>query len=337
MLIRRRPTWYIPESRATPESAYLDRRNFLKGAGAVAAGLTLGSAGCADQATRAQPAPANADPRFRTSLPSTPTAGLYPAHRNAAFTLDRELTDELVAATYNNFYEFTTTKEQVWRLAESLSIRPWTVDIAGLVKQPKRWDIDQLIRKLPLEERLYRHRCVEAWAMAVPWTGFPLRSLVDLVQPNSNAKFIRFFSLADKKTMPGLSAGYPWPYNEALTMDEAANDMALIATGIYGHQLPKQHGAPIRLVLPWKYGFKSIKSIVRIEFTDKRPPTFWNTASPQEYGFYANVNPQVPHPRWSQASERLIGTGARRPTLLYNGYADRVADLYKDLKIKHFF
>lgn len=263
-------------------------------------------------------------------VPSTPTSHLYPAGRNEKYKLDRPLTGELVAAKYNNFYEFSSSKS-VWRFVDDFQPRPWTVEITGLVEKPKTYDIDDLIKLMPLEERLYRLRCVEAWAMAVPWTGFPLYELVKLSRPLSSARYIKMTTFYNKKWAPQqrFKIWQPWPYTEGLTMDEAANELAFMATGIYGHELPKQHGAPIRLVVPWKYGFKNIKSIVRIEFVKDQPATFWNTAAPDEYGFESNVDPNVPHPRWSQKTEKIIDTGEVRRTVKYNGYGDYVAGIYK--------
>jgi sulfoxide reductase catalytic subunit YedY len=255
---------------------------------------------------------------------------LYPAKRSERFTLDRPLTDEPVAARYNNFYEFSPNKQQVSRLVDPFQTRPWQIEIKGLVKKPQTFAIDDLVRRMPLEERLYRHRCVEAWAMAVPWTGFPIKAFINLVEPSPSAKYMRMVTFNNPEQAVGMNDDtYPWPYFEGLTMAEATNDLALFVTGIYGHELSKQHGAPLRLAVPWKYGYKSIKSIVRIEFTDQQPSTFWSTLVPREYDFWANVNPAVPHPRWSQESERLIGTGDRRQTVLYNGYGEFVAELYK--------
>lgn len=316
MLIKRQRGWEIPESEATPESVFLNRRRFLKGAGlgagAIAAGTPLlMSAGRSDAAD------------------VDPSADLYPAMRNPAFKLDRDITDEMVASTYNNFYEFGSHK-RIARAAQALKIRPWTVELAGMVESEQTIDIDTLLRQMPLEERLYRHRCVEAWAMAVPWSGFPMKALVDLAQPLSGAKYVSMQTFHDADMAPGQKQfWYPWPYVEGLTIEEATNELAFLATGIYGKPMPKQFGAPLRLAVPWKYGFKSIKSIVRFEFTDKRPVSFWEEIQGKEYGFWANVNPEVPHPRWSQATEELIGTGKRVPTKLFNGYGEFVADLYK--------
>ena len=327
--------WEIPEGQATPESVYMNRRRFLKDIGIKGlgvAGLVTGlyTAGCGTDKSEyprrllSEEPTGGEDPSDETDRP------LYPAPRNPAFMLHRSITDEAIVARYNNFYEFTTDKESVWKLVERFEIRPWEIEVAGLVEKPGVYDVYDLIRRMPLEERLYRFRCVEAWAMAVPWTGFPMRALIDYVQPTSLAKFVRFVTFLRPEQAPGhkYDTWYPWPYVEGLTMAEATNELTLLVTGIYGHELPKQNGAPIRLIVPWKYGFKSIKSIVRIEFTVAQPATFWNTASPKEYDFGANVNPEIPHPRWSQETEVLIGTGERLNTLLYNGYGDYVAHLY---------
>ena len=244
------------------------------------------------------------------------------------------MTPEKTNLTYNNFYEFSTDK----RLdASALRIRPWTVTVGGLVEKEKVWDVDDLIRTIGVEERLYRHRCVEAWGMAIPWSGFPLRKLVELAKPASGAKYIRFESFLDKKMAPGQRSFMPWPYVEGLTMAEAMNDLTFVATGAYGKPISKNQGAPIRLATPWKYGFKSAKSIQKITFVDKMPETFWANLGPGEYGFWANVNPAVPHPRWSQASETDLTTGNRRPTMIYNGYGEQVAELYKGLEKEPLF
>jgi sulfoxide reductase catalytic subunit YedY len=254
----------------------------------------------------------------------------HPGARNAAFPLDRDLTRESIAASYNNFYEFTEVKNRVWRMVHSFAARPWSVEVTGLVEKPLTLDVEDLVAKLAVEERLYRHRCVEAWAMAVPWSGIPMKKFIEHVKPLRSARYVRMVSFNRPEEAPGFdnAAWYPWPYVEGLTLEEATNELTLLATGIYGHPLTKQHGAPIRLVTPWKYGFKSIKSIVRFEFVDEQPPTFWNRVIPKEYGFFANVDPKVSHPRWSQATERLIGTGKKVKTLPYNGYGEYVAGLY---------
>src|SRR6266566_3435642 len=293
---------------------HVDRRAFLAAAGTAAIALS----------------PTLARAQRASDLPE-PTAGLYPVKRNEKFALDRPITEEKLNTNYNNFYEFGTSK-QIARGAQALKLRPWTVKIDGMVEKAQEIGLDDLIRKMPLEERLYRHRCVEAWSMAIPWSGFPFAKLVRFAQPLSTAKYIRMETFLDPATASGQrQTWYPWPYVEGLTIAEATNELAFVAIGAYGKPMPKQHGAPLRLAVPWKYGFKSIKSIVRFNFTDQRPKSFWEALQASEYGFWANVNPKVSHPRWSQATEELIGLGERRPTLLFNGYAEYVAGLYKDL------
>lgn len=315
MNVIRRRGWEIPERLATPEHLFFNRRNFLLG-GASAIALAPGAA-------RAQRV---------TDLPD-PSKDLHPAKRNEKYTLDRPITDEKVNANYNNFYEFGSSKS-IADAAQALVTRPWTVKLDGMVEKPMEVGIDDLIRKLTLEERLYRHRCVEAWSMAIAWTGFPFAKLVEFARPLGSAKYVQMQTFHDVKMAPGQrQTWFPWPYTEGLTIAEATNELAFLATGAYGHPMAKQHGAPLRLAVPWKYGFKSVKSIVRFTFTDKRPMSYWEKLQAAEYGFWANVNPEVPHPRWSQASEELIGTGGeRRPTLLFNGYGEYVAGLYKGLE-----
>ena len=314
MHIIHRRGWELPEHAATPESVFVDRRHFLRAAAAAAALL-----------------PASAMAQRVSDLPD-PTADLYPAKPNAAYTIDRPVTDEAINTSYNNFYEFGTSKN-IARSAEALRLRPWTITIDGMVEKPQEIGIDDLIRGMPLEERLYRHRCVEAWGMAIPWTGFPLAKLVARAAPTASAKYLRMETFLDRTMASGQRGGFfSWPYVEGVTMAEATNDLAFVVTGAYGKPVSKSQGAPLRLALPWKYGFKSIKSIRRITFTDQRPKTFWEALQSSEYGFWANVNPEVAHPRWSQATEEVIGTGERRPTLLFNGYGAYVADLYKDLQ-----
>ncbi len=316
MNVIRRRGWDIPEREATPEHLFFDRRAFL------AAGAAVAAAGLAPGAAQAQ----------RVSDLPDPTRDLYPVKRNEAFTLDRPLTDEAVNAGYNNFFEFGPTKS-IARAAQSLRLRPWTVKFDGMVEKPFEIGVDELIRKMPLEERLTRLRCVEAWSMTIPWSGFPMAKLVELAKPLSSAKYVRMETFLDKAVAPEQrKSWYPWPYVEGLTIAEATNELAFMVTGAYGKPLPKQHGAPIRLSVPWKYGFKHIKSIVRFHFTDQRPRSYWEDLQAAEYGFWANVNPEVSHPRWSQASEELLGLGERRPTLLFNGYGEYVADLYKGLE-----
>ncbi|WP_425406331.1 protein-methionine-sulfoxide reductase catalytic subunit MsrP [Hwanghaeella sp.] len=317
MLIKKRRGWELPERTATPEATFLNRRQLAKGLAAGSILLAGGSlfAGRSNAATEVDP-----------------TADLYPVKLNGKYEIDRMLTEPKYALTYNNYYEFGTHKG-IAQLAQKLEIRPWTVLIDGMVEKEQMVDVDTLIRAMPLEERLYRHRCVEAWSMTVPWSGFPLAALVDYAKPLSGAKFIRMETVVQEETMPGLrSSWYPWPYVEGLTMAEATNELAFIATGLYGAPIAKQNGAPLRLVTPWKYGFKSIKSLVRFTFTDQRPVGFWEEIQGSEYGFWANVNPEVSHPRWSQAHETVLGTNEKVPTLLFNGYGDYVADLYKGME-----
>ena len=325
MLIKRPRGWELPERLVTPESVYLNRRRFLRGL--AAAPMIAGAAalsGCdadADGEDKTQLAAAPAD---------DPSADLYPVKRNLRYTVDRPITAEDLATTYNNFYEFGSSKN-IWRAAQSLPIRPWTVTLDGMVEKPQAVAIDDLLKAMPLEERVYRLRCVEAWSMTVPWSGFALKALVDYAKPLGSAKYVVMQTFHNTEVASGQKQyWYPWPYVEGLTIEEATNELAFIATGLYGKPIPRQNGAPLRLAVPWKYGFKSIKSIVRFTFTDQRPVSFWEELQAAEYGFWANVNPEVRHPRWSQATERVLGTDERVPTLLFNGYGDFVADLYKD-------
>jgi len=268
--------------------------------------------------------------------PTASRADTTPVPRNPKYTVDRALTSEKDATTYNNYYEFSDDKD-LWQDAQALHQRPWSIELAGMLPKPRTIDLDALLKQVQLEERVYRHRCVEAWAMTVPWTGFPLSQLIKLAEPLGSAKYVVFQTIQDK-TMPGLGAPfYPWPYTEGVTMDEANNDLAFMVTGLYGKPVPPQNGGPIRLALPWKYGFKSAKAIVKISFTDQRPHTFWEAIQPAEYGFWANVNPKVDHPRWSQATERLLGSNERVPTRLFNGYAEFVGGLYQNLNGEKLF
>ena len=311
--------WEIPENQVTSESDYINRRKFIKDLGLASAGALLFSSttACAQgRGVEKQLAP------FR--------AQTLAAEKNANFTVERQMTDEVIAATYNNYYEFTQSKSTVWKRVERFKTRPWEIEISGLVEKPMTLDVDDLIKQMPLEERIYRFRCVETWAMVVPWIGFPMKALLEKVQPKADAKYVSMLTFFDPDIAPHQhDARLPWPYLEGLTLAEAMNDLTLLVVGIYGHILPPQHGAPIRLIVPWKYGFKSIKSIVSIELTDKKPRNFWNVILPREYDFEANVNPNVPHPRWSQATEWMIGSRERHPTLIYNGYGDAVAHLYE--------
>ena len=312
----------IKQSEITPESVYLNRRNFIRGgliAGTTAAtALTyrlFNSASSAEVATE--------------SIENLRTAPPLPGG-DKLNTFD-EITN------YNNFYEFSTDKLAVADRARDLVVRPWTVEVGGLVQKPRRFDIDELL-KFDQEERIYRLRCVEAWSMVIPWVGFPLKTLLDQVEPLGTARYVAFETSYDPDRMQSsYSAGIDFPYVEGLRLDEALHPLTILATGLYGKQMPNQNGAPIRLVVPWKYGFKSIKSIVKITLTENEPPSTWNLAAADEYGFYSNVNPDVDHPRWSQATERRIGELGRRKTQLFNGYADDVADMYTGMDLKKYF
>jgi sulfoxide reductase catalytic subunit YedY len=316
MLIRKKRSWEIPESAATDEAAFRNRRRLLQG---LAAGPIL-AAGIG-----------NVAPALAAE------AGLYPARRNDRYKLDRPLTDAKYSTTYNNFYEFGTGKT-IWQDAQALKVEPWTIKIDGMVEKPVTIGFGDLVKQMPLEERLYRHRCVEAWSMAVPWTGFAMAKFVDFARPLGSATYVKMTTFMDPSMALGQRAFfYPWPYVEGLTMAEARNELAFLVTGMYGKPVPKQDGAPLRLAVPWKYGFKSVKSIAHFEFTDKRPNSFWEALQSSEYGFWANVNPDVPHPRWSQASERVLGTEERVPTVIWNGYGEYVAGMYKGLEKERLF
>jgi len=313
MAIRIPRGWELPESAVTPESVFLNRRQIIQGlaAGSIAAaapGLAWGATDADD-----------------------PSAGLYPVARDERFEPGegRKVTAEEWATRYNNFYEFGTSKK-IWKAAQALQIRPWEVRIDGEVEAPRTIAIDDLLSQMPLEERVYRHRCVEAWSMVVPWSGFAFREFVRFANPTANAKYVAMETFLDPDTAKGQRQDwYPWPYVEGLTMEEANHELAFLVTGLYGKPLPRQNGSPLRLAVPWKYGFKSIKSIVRFTFTAERPVSFWEEMNSKEYGFWANVNPAVPHPRWSQATEKDLGTGKRIPTKIFNGYGEWVAALYE--------
>ncbi len=310
----------IKSSEITDENLYWNRRNFLRAA-ALAATTT---------ATGLLYRKLNTPAKQQATL--TPTAlptGGYALPTGEAATAFDDITN------YNNFYEFSTSKEGVASRAQNFVTRPWTVEVGGLVQNPKTFDLDDLLKLAPPEDRVYRFRCVEAWSMIIPWLGFPLKSLLDAVQPLGNAKFVAFNTLFDPYRMPNQRGDVlPWPYVEGLRLDEALHPLTILATGLYGKPLLPQNGAPLRLVVPWKYGFKSIKSIVKITLTDTQPKATWNYVAPDEYGFYSNVNPQVDHPRWSQATEQRIGEWGRRDTLMFNGYADQVASLYAGMDLK---
>jgi len=304
----------IPASEITPEAIYRQRRHFMQGAAALAGGALIGV------------------------TPGAEAGGELPDIRRGVVKLDEKQTPYKDVTTYNNFYEFGTGKSDPAANAHTLKTRPWTVSVEGLVKRPRVWDIDNLLKLAPLEERVYRLRCVEGWSMVIPWVGFPLAELIRQVEPSGNARYVEFVSAADPETMPGVRRPLlDWPYTEALRLDEAMHPLTLLAVGLYGEVLPKQNGAPVRLVVPWKYGFKSAKSIVRIRFVEKQPKSTWMAAAPDEYGFYSNVNPKVAQPRWSQARERRIGEFLKRDTLMFNGYAEQVAGLYRGMDLKKYF
>jgi sulfoxide reductase catalytic subunit YedY len=323
MLIRARKAWELPEREVTPESVYrnrprgLSRRQLLETVGSAALGARIG---------------AGSGWHAHAAVPQRASLRALNAPRSPKYKVEgREITSEEITAGFNNFYEFTLDKQRVGELAEKFTSRPWEIEVRGHVEKRIKIDVDELINKFTLEERVYRLRCVEAWSIVVPWVGFPLAKFVEWAKPTSKAKFLRTLSVLRPGQCPGQrdSSSYPWPYYEGLRLDEATNELAMIVVGSYGHILPNQNGAPLRIITPWKYGYKSIKSITVFEFTDKQPPTFWNTLVPHEYDFLSNVNPAVPHPRWSQATEEEVGKRRRIPTLPYNGYAEFVAHLYK--------
>jgi sulfoxide reductase catalytic subunit YedY len=313
--------WELKESEVTSENDYLSRRRMIKALGLAAA-----------------------SPIMLPSVAGAATAG-FPTKLNRKYLPPKgtKLTEFKYVTGYNNFYEFSTDKFEPRILANrGWKTEPWTLQIGGEVEKPLKLDVNKLVKEMALEQRVYRFRCVEAWSMVIPWDGFPLSKLIKKAKPTPKAKYLKFTTFLDKKAGPGFQRYpyYDWPYTEGLRMDEANHELSFLATGLYGRALPNQNGAPLRLVVPWKYGFKSIKSIVRIDFTDKQPDTLWNAAGPREYGFYANVNPEVPHPRWSQARERVIATGAfadRIPTLKFNGYHKEVAHLYEGMDLKKNF
>jgi sulfoxide reductase catalytic subunit YedY len=319
MIIKRPDS--IKSSEITDESVYQNRRQFIssssKAALAIAGGLTLPTI---------------------SRLNDAQAALVFGKINKSKYVLDEEKTPFKDITRYNNFYEFSTDKEGPALLAKNFKTEPWTLRIDGEVKNPASYQLEDFIKPYKLEERVYRLRCVEAWSMVVPWVGFSFADVIKKVEPTSNAKFVEFTTLYDPEQMPGQKRQVlPWPYIEGLRMDEAAHPLTILAVGLYGKVMPNQNGAPIRLVVPWKYGFKNIKSIVRIRFTEKQPKTTWNIAGPREYGFYANVNPEVDHPRWSQARERRIGDFFKRKTLMFNGYAEEVAGLYSGMDLSKFY
>jgi len=326
----------IRSSEITPEHLYFSRRQFLIGAGAVTASALLSA--CGIQAPPAFPTASSsttASPTLPTGVApsrSTPQAGA------AADELGDKLTPYEDVTGYNNYYEFSLDKTAVARISQGFKTSPWTVQVGGLVNKPKTFGVEDLLKKFAQEERIYRLRCVETWSMVIPWMGFPLARLLQEVEPLSKTKYVRFETLLDPQQMPGQKGGgFEWPYAEGLRLDEAMHDLTILATGLYGKPTLPQNGAPIRLVVPWKYGFKNIKSIVKIDLVEEMPVSFWMAQAPQEYGFYANVNPDVPHPRWSQATEHRIGESGPRKTLLFNGYTEQVAQLYQGMDLRKFY
>lgn len=340
----------IKPSEITPESVYHTRRQFMKLMGVWVAGALLPactvsqaqslaspSATATVATTRTPPGPAVTPTPIATAEEQVPTS-ITPYAQAQQDELGDPLTLYELVTSYTNFYEFTMSKHGVAALAKDFKTSPWEVTVGGLVHRPRTFGLEDLLKKFSQEERVYRMRCVEGWSMVIPWQGFALSRLLKEVEPMGSARFVRFESVYRPEEMPGQRMpGYPWPYQEGLRLDEAMHDLTILATGLYGVPLPVQNGAPVRLVVPWKYGFKSIKSVVKIELVEEQPATLWSTVAPYEYGFYANVNPEVPHPRWSQASEQRIGESGRRPTLLFNGYAEQVADLYRGMDLRQYF
>ncbi len=324
----------IQSSEITPEHLYRSRRTFLKSMGLVGAGALLAACGVA------------AEPNQSSTQVEQPLAAQTnePPVSIATDELGDPVSSYETITNYNNYYEFTTDKGGVAKLAKDFKPSsgenqyPWQVQVYGLVNKPVTYGLEDILKKFTQEERIYRLRCVEGWSLVIPWMGFQLSDLLKEADPQSDAKYVRFETLEDPAQMPGLNrGGFPWPYNEGLRLDEAMNKLTFLATGLYGKELPAQNGSPLRLVVPWKYGFKSIKTIVKIELVAEQPATLWNSVASNEYGFYSNVNPDVPHPRWSQASERRLGEAGRRPTLSFNGYAEEVANLYEGMDLKVYF
>jgi sulfoxide reductase catalytic subunit YedY len=316
----------IPPSEITSRAVFENRRRVLQAAGIAGMAAAGGVLGMSRNA-------------FATYESPETNAQKLAAVTNPKFVVGEKATPYKDITTYNNFYEFGTDKSDPSRNAGTLRPHPWRVSVEGEVKNAKVYDIDELLKLAPLEERVYRHRCVEGWSMVIPWVGYPLAELIKRAQPTGNAKYVQFITLADASQMPGISEPIlDWPYSEGLRLDEAMNPLTLLTVGVYGQVLPHQNGAPIRVVVPWKYGFKSAKSLVKIRFVEKQPPTSWNTYAPNEYGFYSNVNPDVDHPRWSQATERRIGEDGfftpKRKTLMFNGYGSLVASLYQGMDLR---
>ena len=337
MLIKTKTGLEIPSSEITPERLYATRRQFIRGAGAIAAGAMLTA--CRPERPPQESAAVVQPETAAGSGSEEAVSEAVSGDQVEAVAQTDELGDAWTSfediTNYNNFYEFTTDKTGVAALSEGFQTDPWQVEITGLVNNPMTVDVGDILKKYQQEERIYRLRCVEAWSMVIPWEGFTLAQLLKEADPMSNAKYVRFETLLDPERLPGQSSPwYTWPYVEGLRLDEAMHDLTLMATGIYGQPLLPQNGAPIRLVVPWKYGFKSIKSIVKIELVEEQPVSLWMAAAPNEYGFFSNVNPDVNHPRWSQASERRIGEFSRRETLPFNGYGEQVASLYDGMDLR---
>jgi sulfoxide reductase catalytic subunit YedY len=324
MLVKSKDSTFIPSSEVTPKSLYVNRREFLKSAG-LASAAAVGAGLLSDLAFPSSAGAASG---------STPTGKIDGIRQSPLSTSEKQNSLKDIS-NYNNYYEFSTDKYEPASLAKNFKTRPWTVTVDGAVKKKKTWDIDEFLKLAPPEERIYRHRCVEGWSMVMPWIGFPISALIQQANPLPKAKYLEFTSILDTQQMPGQRVGVlDWPYTEGLRMDEAMHPLAIFTFGLYGEVLPNQNGAPLRINVPWKYGFKSAKGIVRITFTENQPPTAWNKSAPNEYGFYSNVNPGVDHPRWSQAKERRIGEFLKRPTLMFNGYGDQVASLYNGMDLK---
>lgn len=323
----------LPSSEITPKNVYMNRRRFLAGAAIAAGAAVVGGR------KLLEPDSVSAVPAGNASDAATqPSGAKLDFTKQTDYANGEKLTSFKDITNYNNFYEFGTDKYTPASLSKNFRTRPWTVSVEGLVKKPKVYDIDTILKLAPLEERVYRHRCVEGWSMVIPWVGFALGDFIRQLEPASKAKYVAFTTLYDPQQMPGQrSSVLEWPYVEGLRLDEAQNPLTLLCMGLYGEVLPNQDGAPLRLVVPWKYGFKSIKSIVKISFVDNQPPTTWNKAAPGEYGFYSNVNPNVDHPRWSQAKERRIGEFFKRPTLMFNGYGEQVAGMYAGMDLRKYF
>jgi len=323
MLIRKPSD--IASSEITPRERVLDRRSFLAGAGALAGAATLGALELGETVSPSRSVLAAA-------------AGIAGIRKSPLSTSGEKLTPLKDITNYNNYYEFSTDKYEPAGLAKNFKTRPWKIEVGGLVHKPKTYDLDDLLKLAAPEERVYRMRCVEGWSMVIPWVGFPLNALIQQVEPLSSAKYVAFTSVYEPKQMPGQERGVlDWPYEEGLRLDEALHPLAILCFGMYGEALPNQDGAPLRVVVPWKYGFKSAKAIVKVRFTDSQPPTTWNKMAPSEYGFYSNVNPDVDHPRWSQGTERRIGEFFKRKTLKFNGYGDQVAQLYSGMDLRKNF